>query len=130
MALELSVTYVLNLAAIIIIGVSTLYGAKTVKKLYSDEFATTINWILIIIEALFLVQLVIFLTFYFGINVSVTTLLVMVSTIFVSMLFFFATYKILHFLEIYTFEAPGEIPQQTIEKLMKIKSGKQDTKKQ
>ncbi|HZX34720.1 MAG TPA: hypothetical protein VFF09_05055 [archaeon] len=123
MALELTLSNILNLAAIIIIGVSTIYGAKAVKRLYSDEFSATINWMLIIVEALFVMQLIIFLSFYFGVSQQVSTILVLLLTIFVAMLFFFATYKMIQFLEVYTFEH-GKISEQSVKGLMKKKNGK------
>ncbi len=121
MAIELTPTIVLNLAAILLIGVSTIYGAKTVKSLYSDEFAATINWLLIIVEAIFITQLIIFFTAYFSVDETIATIFVLMSTMFVAMLFFFATYKIIQFLQQYTFEAE-ELPRQSIEKLMKKKA--------
>lgn len=128
MALELTMTNILNLSAIIIIGVSTIYGAKAVKSLYSDEFSSTINWILIIIEAIFITQLVIFLALYFNIAQDIATIFVLMSTLFIAMLFFFATYKIIQFLEVYTFEK-GELSKQSIKELIKKKENPKNNKK-
>ncbi|HZX20490.1 MAG TPA: hypothetical protein VFF13_05745 [archaeon] len=123
MAIDFTLTSIFNVAAIIIIGISAIFGAKAIKKLYSDEFAATINWILIIIEAVFAIQLIIFLTFYFSIDPQVSTIFVLISTLFVAMLLFFGTYKTIQFLQTYAFEK-GELSQQSIERLMKKKTEK------
>jgi len=122
MPLDFSLTYILNLSAIIIVGLSTIYGAKAINKLYSDEFAATINWLLILVEAAFIVHLVIFFSSYFGLSQELFTMFVLMSTVFLAMLFFFATYKIIHFLEIYSFDN-GD-PSEKIKKLVKSKSKK------
>ena len=120
MPVEFAFTSVFNLAAVIIIGVSSILGAKAVRSLYSDEFASTINWMVIIIEAIFIVQLIIFLTFYFDIDATVSTVFVLLSTLFIAMLFFFATYKIIHFLQKYAF-GKDELSKQSINQLIKKK---------
>ena len=118
MSLEFSIPNVLNLSAILIIGVSVIYGSKAIKNLYSDEFAATINWLLILVEAIFIVHLIIFLLFFFDIYSDLLVIFVLVSVIFLAMLFFFASYKIIHFLEMYSFEKK-ELSGSSIEELIK-----------
>jgi len=101
--IELSLVYIFNLSSLLLVGVASIYGAKTVKHLYDHEFSTTMNWLLIIIESVFLIQLIIFLALYFNLDETVSTLFVLVTTIFIAFLFFFATYKIIQFLEKYSF---------------------------
>jgi len=118
MSLEFSIPNVLNLSAILIIGVSVIYGSKAIKNLYSDEFAATINWLLILVEAIFIVHLIIFLLFFFDIYSDLLVIFVLVSVIFLAMLFFFASYKIIQFLELYSFEKK-ELSGSSIEELIK-----------
>ena len=120
MPIEFTFASIFNLAAVIIIGIASLLGAKAVRSLYSDEFASTINWIVIIIEAIFIIQLIIFLTFYFDIDSTVSTVFVLISTLFIAMLFFFATYKIVQFLQKYAF-GKEELSKQSIDGLIKKK---------
>lgn len=120
MVVEFTFTSVFNLAAVIIIGVASVLGAKAVRSLYSDEFASTINWMVIIIEAIFIIQLIIFLTFYFEISTTISTVFVLISTLFIAMLFFFATYKIVQFLQKYAF-GKEELSKQSINQLIKKK---------
>src|SRR3989338_11350397 len=122
MSLEFSIPSVLNLSAILIIGVSVIYGSKAIKNLYSDEFAATINWLLILVEAIFIVHLVIFFLFFFGIYSDLLIIFVLISIIFLAMLFFFASYKIIHFLEMYSFEK-RDLSESSIDELIKKKQG-------
>src|SRR3989338_3792067 len=122
MTLEFSIPSVLNLSAILIIGVSVIYGSKAIKNLYNDEFAATINWLLILVEAIFIVHLIIFLLFFFDIYSDLLVIFVLVSVIFLAMLFFFASYKIIHFLEMYSFEKK-ELSGSSIEELIKKRQG-------
>jgi|SRR3989344_5097818 len=120
MGIELSIPSVLNLSAILIIGVSVIYGTKAIKRLYSDEFAATVKWLLILVEAIFIVDLIIFFLYFFGIKSDLLVIFVLAPIIFLSMLFFFASYKIIHFLELYSFEKK-ELSRSSIEKLIKKK---------
>jgi hypothetical protein len=122
MSIELSIPSVLNLSAILIIGVSVIYGSKAVKNLYSDEFATTIRWLLILVEAIFIVHLIIFFLYFFEIESDLIVIFVLAPLIFLSMLFFFASYKIIQFLELYSFEKK-ELSKSSVEKLIKKKQG-------
>jgi len=120
MPVEFSFTSIFNLASVIIIGIASILGAKAVRSLYSDEFAATINWMVIIIEAIFIIQLIIFLTLYFEISAAISTVFVLISTLFIAMLFFFATYKIIQFLQKYAF-GKEELSKQSIDRLIKKK---------
>ena len=88
------------------------------KKLYNDEFAATINWLLIIVETIFVIHLVIFFSAYFRVGQALATLFVLLAMIFLAMLFFFATYKIVHFLEVYSF-AHGKLTKEQVKDLKK-----------
>ena len=120
MGIELSIPSVLNLSAILIIGVSVIYGTKAIKRLYSDEFAATVQWLLILVEAIFIADLIIIFLYFFGIKSDLLVIFVLAPIIFLSMLFFFASYKIIHFLELYSFEKK-ELSRSSIEKLIKKK---------
>ena len=118
--IELSLIYIFNLASLLLVGVASIYGAKTVKHLYDHEFSTAMHWLLIIIESIFLIQLIIFLALYFNLNETVSTLFVLVTTIFIAFLFFFATYKIIQFLEKYSFYST-ELSEKEINFLKNLK---------
>jgi len=118
--IDLTLPYIFNLASLLIVGVASIYGAKTVKHLYDHEFSTAMNWLLIIIESIFLVQLIIFLSLYFNLSKDISTIFVLATTIFIAFLFFFATYKIIQFLERYSFYSK-DLSQKEIEKLKNLK---------
>jgi len=124
MAIEFSLTSILNLSAIILIGMSTLYAARLINRLYTDEFAATMNWLLILVEAIFIVHLVIFFSAYFELAEDLFIMFVLFSTVFLAFLFFFGTYKIIHFLDMYTFDK-GKLSKKSIKVLIKKKQEKQ-----
>jgi len=113
MSLDLNVFSVFSVASVILVGLASIYGAKIVKRLYNDEFSAAMRWMLIIVEALFIVQLITFLSIYFSVNEKVISLLSMLLLIFISLLFFFATYKIVHFVELYVFHGK-KLPEKKI----------------
>ncbi len=119
MSFELGIISIFNLVAVLLVGMASVYGAKAIKRLYPDEFSSIINWMLIIVEAVFVIQLIIFLIYFFDMPELTATVFVLLTTIFIALLFFITTYKIVKFTSVFSFEE--EITKDQVKELVRKK---------